>query len=161
MPVLIDGNNLIHALGGVGDDASRVHLCTLLAGLARGGEKVTVAFDGPPASSAAAERIAEFAMEVLYSGHGRSADAIITKLIAATTAPRLLKVVTTDREIRAAARKRRCPTTTSEQFARVLTRTAAAKAPGQSEPPEKRHGLSAAQTDAWLRVFGFDQPKKP
>ena len=98
--------------------------------------------------------IAELPIEVCYSGL-RSADELIINFIAADTAPRRLSVVSTDHEIRGAARKRRCPSITSEKLAETLER-AAAKPPTPHEPSEKRTGTSGEDTKDWMREFGFD-----
>ncbi len=153
MPILVDGNNLAHALGLGGDDSGRIGVCRLLTIPAKRGERVTVVFDGPHSPPNVAELISECPVEVCYSGL-RSADELIIEFISADTAPRRLTVVSTDREIRGAARKRRCPSITSEQFADVLER-AAAKAPRRDEPPEKRTGLRGKDTEDWMREFGF------
>ncbi|KPK80530.1 MAG: hypothetical protein AMJ81_11950 [Phycisphaerae bacterium SM23_33] len=116
-----------------------------------------VVFDGRPpeqAEQAGGERI-----EVHYSGR-RNADEIIAEHIAANTAPRRLTVVSTDREIRRAARRRRCKTQSSEEYAAALIR--AMDRPGKprpAEPPEKRHGLTAEQTEAWLKELQLDSEK--
>ena len=154
MPIIVDGNNLAHALGYEGTDAGRLHVCELLAGIARRGEKITAVFDGPHSPPQITKQLREYPIQVCYSGL-RSADELIINFIAADTAPKRLTIVSTDREIRDAARKRRCPTITSEQFADTLVR-ADKKTPKHPEPPEKRTGLTDGQTKDWMRRFGFD-----
>lgn len=55
-------------------------------------------------------------IEVIWSGSGIEADAVIERLIAVSSAPRGLKVVSSDRRILRAARRRRCETVTSDRF---------------------------------------------
>ena len=161
MPHLIDGNNLMHALAGIGVGADRRELVELLEVLAAGGQRVCVVFDGPAPEGRLAEPIEAANVEVVFSGHG-PADEIINRRIAENTAPRRLTVVSTDREIRAAARRRRCTAVRSEDFAPRLMRAfrEAARPPAPpDEPPEKRRGLTPEQTAEWMRRFGY-HPKR-
>lgn len=159
MPYLVDGNNVIHALAADGVDVGRQSLCRLLAALQKQGQNVRVVFDGPPPPPGLARQIDETGVAVDYA-EARSADELIVEHINADSAPRRLTVVSTDRELRKAARRRRCGHITSEDFARMLVeidqrrRSAAATRP--PEPKEKRHGLTEEQTRWWLREFGFD-----
>jgi len=156
VPYLIDGNNLIFACKKAGFEIDRQGLCALLQVLARQARRVTVVFDGPARVDTASEQTTE-GIELVFSGTVK-ADDIICELIAQNTAPRRLTVVSTDRQIRKAARRRRCKVQRSEQFAEYLIRLAE-KPPRRppTEPPQKRHGLTADETKAWLKEFGFDQ----
>ncbi|MCK4275127.1 MAG: NYN domain-containing protein [Phycisphaerae bacterium] len=156
VPYLIDGNNLLYALKAAGLELGRAGLCSLLAMLTARSERVSVIFDGPAAPGPPDSHTGE--IDVAYS-YGRSADELITQRIAADTAPRRLSVVSTDRQIRRAARRRRCKIVRSEDFAKLLIRLAEAppKAP-PAEPPEKRRGLSPGEADKWLKEFGLEAP---
>ncbi len=158
MPFLIDGNNLMFAMKKVGVNVGRDGLCKLLAMLAQRGERVCVVFDGPPPHGRHGEYIEETAVEVIYS-EKQPADEIIEDLIAENSAPRRLTVVSTDHEIRRAARRRRCQGIRSEDFALMLVelREAPPK-PKRVEPGEKWKGLGQGQTQEWLREFGIDIP---
>ncbi len=153
---VIDGNNLMHALAACGEEVGRYGLCKLLSPLARR-ESVTVAFDGPRPEGQMDRQIRELGVEVVYAP-GRPADERILARIGADSDPRRLAVVSTDREIRTAARRRRCKVIRSEDFAPQLLaeRRAAAEPPPPAEPPEKRRGLSPGETKRWLREFGLD-----
>ena len=154
MPTLVDGNNLMHALAAAGAECSQSALCRMLGRLVDVGEPVCVVFDGPAPRPQLAEQLQDPRVESAYGG-SRAADDVILERIAADTAPRRLTVVSTDREIRTAARKRRCNVVTSEQFVPILLRAAERPEPAPSEPPEKREGLTPEQTRAWLREFGY------
>jgi len=158
MPYLIDGNNLMFALAEAGRDVGREGLCKLLAPLARRGERVQVIFDGAPPPAGHSLQIEQTGVAVTYAG-AREADEILLERIAADSAPRRLTVVSTDREIRAAGRKRRCRIIRSQEFARMLVRLdeaiESARNARPSEPAEKRTGLSDEQTRQWLKEFGF------
>lgn len=151
MSFLIDGNNLMYAVGSVGPDVDREGLCELLWHLADRGERVRVVFDGAPRDGLGRESFPAD-VEVVFA-FPRIADDVICDLIAADSAPRRLTVVSTDREIRQAARRRRCMDCRSEEFVPFLLHLRDTPAKGPAEPREKRHGLSPEQTQAWLEEF--------
>ena len=156
MPYLIDGNNLIHALMEVGPEVRRVGLCEVLAEALPAGEDVTVVFDGPHPEGGLPGELAERLEAIFTPGH--PADETICARIASDSAPRRLIVVSSDREIRRAATRRRCQSVTSEDFSRELCRLlrrASQTSAERPEPPEKRSGLDEGQTDDWMRVFGL------
>ena len=158
MPYLIDGNNLIFALAEVGPEVDRVGLCELLAGLVSAGEKVRVVFDGPAPAPPGDRRIAETGVAVTFCPGSPADDEIIAQL-ETDTSPRLLTVVSSDRQIRRAATRRKCTSVTSEDFARRVSqilRVANGPAAGRCEPREKRTGLTAEETRKWLAEFGLD-----
>jgi hypothetical protein len=159
VPLLIDGNNLLYALAEVGPEVERTGLVELLAELAEAGEQVTVVFDGPPPPPQQAGQLARRPVEALFSGQG-TADEIIVERIDADSAPRRLTVVSTDREIRKAARRRRCRIARSEDFARQLLaelRRLRTQPPPPVEPAEKHQGLDKPeQRDHWLRAFDLE-----
>jgi len=97
-------------------------------------------------------------VELVYSGSARSADDVIVEKVAASHTPRRLIVVSSDREIRAAARKRRCKSVTSDEFVARLAETLdrAPTAPRDAKPAGP---LTGDQVDRWLRHFGID-PKR-
>ncbi len=158
MPFLIDGNNLLHALRKMEGELSRGDLCEMLTKLTALDRRVAIFFDGVPPPGYSTEPTFEHGLEIAFSGPDRSADDLILARIASDTAPRRLTVVSTDRQIRKAARKRRCKPIFSEDFAEFLQRLIE-KMQGRppSEPPEKRHGLTPEQTEHWLRQFGLDR----
>ena len=157
MPYLIDGNNLLFALYGAAANAERLELCRRLAEIAAGGEAVCVAFDGPPPDEPMAALIAKTGVEAIFSGP-RPADELLLRRIAESSAPKHLTVVSTDREIREAASRRKCIVVRSEDFARVLERPPRpAEASPPPEPAQKRKGLSPAETQRWLREFGIEE----
>jgi predicted RNA-binding protein with PIN domain len=152
MPFLIDGNNLMHALA----EASQGRLCDMLEVLARRGEQVCVVFDGAPPEAPLPTPGGEQRVEVVFASP-RTADDVIADRIAASSAPRRLTVVSTDRQLRKCGRRRRCKVVTSAAFARLLLREISTPRESQpAEPPEKRLGLTKEQTRAWLREFDLE-----
>ncbi len=152
MPHLIDGNNLMHAIG---SSVGRESLCALLADLPTDQHPVCVVFDGPSPPAGVARQIEQFDVEVVYAAP-KDADTILLMRIANNSAPRRLTVVSTDRQIRQAARRRRCQSVRSEDFAKTLLRTPRTGPNVPPEPAEKQDGLAPHQTREWLREFGFD-----
>jgi hypothetical protein len=157
MAFLIDGNNLLHALAAAGYDLGRGSLTGLLSRALAGGKKVHVVFDGPRPSGPLERQISADGVSVAFSGKS-SADDVLIAMIAADNGPRELVVVSTDHEIRRAARRRRCRNVTSEDFATFLIRTVngVEKPSSSSEPDEKENGLNDEQARQWLREFGID-----
>jgi len=156
VPFLIDGNNLLYAVRNAGLDVGPAGLCAMLGRFADSRQRVRVVFDGPPPPAPQAEQIAETGVEALYAAP-RSADELIAEAVATDTAPRRLTVVSTDRAVRRAARRRRCRLERSDEFAdRLMRFINRPPRPGSVEPPEKRRGLTPEQTEAWLKELDLD-----
>ncbi|MBW3542919.1 MAG: NYN domain-containing protein [Planctomycetes bacterium] len=165
--VLIDGYNLMHAAGlarpayGPGDleRCRNRFLGWLAAGL--GGaerERTTVVFDAADAPADLPRRQMYEQMTVLYAAGDADADTLIERLIAGHSAPRRLRVVSSDRRLRRAARRRRAQACDSLQFAEWLEARPAADTGGAERAPAahpKYTGrISAVEVDRWLDVFG-------
>ncbi len=157
MPILIDGNNLLFAAHDADPDrpVGRGRLGQILAEWSlRTGEPVQVVFDGPAPPRVLAEQIGGQAIQVRYSGAGVPADDLVIREIDASSAPRRLVVVSSDREVARAARRRRCTAVRSDDFwSQVLAELSRPKR--KPLPPEKLHGLSRDQADRWAREFGL------
>jgi uncharacterized protein len=168
---LIDGYNLMHAMGAVsGKEAgpevfrrNRRHFLNVLAdslGLERARE-TTVVFDAnsPPR---------DFDLETGYKGltlifalGDENADARIERLIAQHSAPKSLTVVSTDRRIRRAAARRKARALTADEFLNLIerpgsqkTRAGAAEAPPTSRASDRDLPLSPDEAAYWLEEFG-------
>ncbi len=156
MPLLIDGYNVLHEtmpppLAGL--DEGR--LCVALSRSVFRNERSVVVCDGRPKPLRASESPVD-GVELVFSGAGRSADDVIIAMIEADSAPRRLTVVSSDRKIRAAGRKRRVRVWSSAEFIARLVRGL-----GQS-PPLPRDakpggGLTPEQVDDWLDTFGIEE----
>lgn len=159
MPFLIDGDNLLHATRGAFDGAEhagRAWLCRLLSAWdAQGRQEVTVIFDGVRPPTPGDGPVTEGALIIRYSDN-ETADDLIIEAIEASSARRRLTVVSSDHEVRTAARRRRAQSVDSatfiEQVQRDLQRSTRK---GSREPREKYHGLEPGQTDEWLKAFGL------
>ena len=155
MPLIIDAYNVLHEnmpppLAGL-DTAG---LCAALARTAWAKQHITVVCDGQPGPLGLLES-PEPAVELIYSGPHQTADAVIIRLIDQHTAPRRLIVVSSDREIRRAARRRRATAWTSPEFLHRLAK--ALKGPGR-QPPDisPQTPLPDAEVQKWLEQFNLD-----
>ncbi len=160
MPLLIDGDNLLHAAQDAGDPdrlIGRSMLCRSLGEWAlRQGERVHIVFDGTAPDPALASQIGHPAIEVSYSGAGVTADSVIARLLVSDSAARRLLVVSTDREVRQSARRRRARPLRSDDFWRQVQRDLHRPATPPAEPEEKRSGTPPEQVEDWLRRFDAD-----
>ena len=157
MPLLVDGNNLLYAMADAGHQLSRAALTRMIAEFAGDRDTAHVVFDGPEPPPDQARLIAQPGrVQVTYAAP-RTADHVLIDRIGADSAPRRLTVVSTDREIRTAARHRRCISLRSDEFALAMIKALSRPAPPPPpEPDEKRTGLTPDQTAHWLREFGLD-----
>jgi predicted RNA-binding protein with PIN domain len=156
---IIDGYNLLHAIlkaeeapRAIGD----VELCRIVARylklIGRSGEMI---FDGTgPPDKSGFDGISN--LEVLFGGLSADADTVIEDKISASTSPKRLTIVSSDRRLRKAARTRRCSSLKSEAFWDNVRKQLKRRRPAR-EPAAKRHGLSESETNQWLDVFGFEQ----
>jgi predicted RNA-binding protein with PIN domain len=152
MPLLIDCYNVLHAnmppaLAGL-DEAG---LCRAIAHSAWAGHGAKVVCDGKVKPGGPSESPVE-GVELIFAGKGKSADDVILDLIDADTAPRRLVVVSSDREIQKAARRRRCKVLTSEQFVHTL----ASRGGGGAAEPRRTSPLNESEVGRWLEEFGFE-----
>ena len=160
MAIIVDGYNVLHAsrwLASSFKGVDRAEFCRLLGKLARhSSEKITVVFDAVASESdPSAANVPN--VEVIYSGHGRTADDVIIQLIKASSGPRELTVVSSDREIKSAARRRGCKVRSAGEFIKASARELGrAQTKQNHEPTEKEKGLTRSETDKWLSEFGID-----
>lgn len=157
MAFLIDGNNVLHCpmppmLAGLDEQG----LCTAIAKTRWCSTGVTVVFDGRPGSQRPIES-PEPLIRLMYAGPVRTADELIIERIEANSAPRRLTVVSTDRQIRKAARRRRALSWTSERFIQDLVsliRLGRYRVEQDRKPRSK--DLEPDEVQRWLDQFGLD-----
>ena len=163
MAIIVDGYNVLHTakwLASGWKGVGRAELCKLLGQLSQvTGEKVTVVFDAaPPKRGPGIGK--ELMAEVVFSGHGRKADDVIIKMINESSGPRDLTVVSSDREIRAAAKRRGCKVRPAGEFIQASARQlGSAMRDLAAEPEEKEKGLDPDASRQWLEEFGIDSPE--
>jgi hypothetical protein len=155
MPFIIDGYNLLHFIQKASEDfgaITDIGLCRIISEYLRQiGEKGEIVFDGTgPRDKSAFDNINE--LEVFFAGLRSDADTIIEDKITASTAPRRLTIVSSDRRLQIAARKRKATVVKSQVFwdnvQKQLSRKTKVK-----EPLAKREGLSEGETEQWLKIF--------
>lgn len=156
---IIDGHNLLHSVCKIEENAKAISepaLCRALATYLRlTGEKATIVFDGSgPPDKSGFDGIRN--VDVLFAGSSTDADTVIEDKIKASTAPKGLTIVSSDRQVQQAARARRATIIKSEVFwVEVQKELSRKRAP--REPSAKRQGLSQSETDHWLTIFGIEQ----
>jgi predicted RNA-binding protein with PIN domain len=157
--LIIDGTNLLHAIYNVVGDSeamSDIGMCKAISNLLRlTGEKGEVVFDGKgPPDKSLFDNIDY--LEVSFAGMASDTDTVIEDKIRASTAPRGLTIVSSDRRLRKAARARKATSVKSEVFWADLQKQLNRKAMTE-EPAAKRQGISASETKQWLDFFGLEQ----
>jgi len=162
--LIIDGYNVLYAAdlvppsgGPHGLERARRSLLRLISGrlTPRERHRTTVVFDAPEQTMGPSPPHEVHQLLVMFADRDGDADAMIERLIRKNSAPRRLCVVSSDRRLQKAARRRRAGFLDSETFLKRLARRASrAEHRGEEEPAAKRSGrLSPGEVDAWLRVF--------
>jgi predicted RNA-binding protein with PIN domain len=159
MAVIIDGHNLLHSICKEEPDAgpiSDVQLCHIISRyLKLIGEKGEVVFDGTgPRDKTGFDNINN--LEVFFAGLNSDADTVIEDKITINTAPKRLTIVSSDRRLRDAAKRRKATPVKSEVFWDDLRRQLTRKKI-KPEPAGKRYGLSNGETNEWLKIFGLKE----
>ena len=158
MPVIIDGYNLLYAIAAVGEEYqsfSEEDLCRSISEyLVKVRDRGAVVFDGtgPPDKDGLGGLKN---MEVYFSGPHTDADTIIEEKILDNTAPKSLIVISSDRRLKDAARKRKAVSIPSDVFWRMLIQELDKKVP-TPEPKEKRHIITEHETHQRMTLFDID-----
>ena len=119
------------------------------------GENGEMIFDGTgPPDKSGFDNIGN--LEVFFAGMRSDADTVIEDKISASTAPKKLTIISSDRRLRAAARTRKATSMKSDVFWNDVQKQLSRKRPAK-EPTEKRQGLNEGETEQWLEFFGFGQ----
>ena len=164
MPTLVDAYNVLHVVGVLPPDLAGIDLEELaeLIGSSRyRGDSTILVCDGTPKP----HRVATAGVDVMFAGPGVKADDAIMRFVKRSSAPRRLRVVTSDREILHATRRRRANVIRSETFLeqlaedRRLSTSGSAKA-RRNDHRSNGHPADRRQVEHWLRVFGLD-PEDP
>jgi predicted RNA-binding protein with PIN domain len=158
MAYLIDGYNLLHALGllheragPTGLEKARLRLIGLLRGAhARGA--ITVVFDSGPHAPDLPDEQEDHGIHIRFSKHPEKADDVIEHLIRRDSAPRQLTVVSDDHRVQQAARRRQCRALGCLDFVEELDR--ARKRHTSQSPADERAPASSEETRRWLEEFG-------
>jgi len=160
MPLLIDCYNVLFADGsGIPQGFTGLttgELARRVAGTSWAKYGIVIVCDGRPKPLEIVDPPPE--VEIVHSGAGRTADDVIIAAIGGEKNPRRLIVVSSDNEIRSAARRRKANSWTSEEFLQRLARQLRDASGAQSHQgkPSPQH-LSEQEVDDWLRVFGLEE----
>jgi uncharacterized protein len=157
MPVLIDGYNLLRAIEKLGlVEITDIKMCHVISRYLKSNDEWgVIVFDGVGPRDKSAFRFSH--VDIVFSGASRDADTVIEKEIAESSAPKRLIVVSSDRRIRFAAKKRDAQDIKSDIFWHQIIQFMAiqSRERGRTEPREKFEGISEAETEQWLKIFGF------
>jgi predicted RNA-binding protein with PIN domain len=163
MLYLIDGYNLLHAMGVMrprmgrtGLERARGRLLGLLAGVYEAEAScVTVVFDAAAAPRDAEREQHHRGITVRFAVDEEEADDLIEHLIRKASAPKQLTVVSDDHRIQQAATRRRCNVMRCEAYLNWLDSHRRRQAEGKkpTDVPAKPEGVSRSETQRWLREF--------
>ncbi len=154
--LLIDTYNLLHAwrnspLEENGADVAALARLLGASGYASG--PIQLICDGtPPSGHDGQHDFQEGIVRITYAGVGKDADSLIEAIIERSSAPTRLLVVSSDRRIQRAAKRRRAYAIQSQRFIALLVNDArnsavpAAEKPGSVEPED---------VSAWLGYFSL------
>lgn len=157
---LIDGYNLLHAMGALhpqvapGElERARKRLISLLKGsFGDDAVNVTVVFDAHRRAGGLPEQSMDHGIQVLFAVGRPEADDLIEEIIRSTSVPRQLTVVSNDHRIQTAAQRRRCPVLDCEQFLRILENRRP-QPPPTASIDTKPAAPSEGETHYWVREF--------
>lgn len=143
MPRVVDGDNLLGTWPGRSrSDAEKRALVREVDNLMRVEKRrVVVVFDGTPPPGVS------YGSDVLFSGQGRKADAMILELLRRESDPRGWTVVTNDRSLADQCRFVGAKVEAVRAFRERLVRDAAGEKPD-----------TPGDIDYWLGQFGGDEP---
>jgi len=113
------------------------------------GTSIIVVFD-PGQAPPPAKRLRGKGIKVLFAPPGAKADTLIINLIKKSPYPKGLTIVSSDREVRRAARARRAKMMTAQGFARMLSRS---RRLPLTEPTIKEKGLASSEVEEWMAIF--------
>jgi len=157
--IIIDGHNLLHSIvppTHQAEPVSDLQMCWIISRYLKAiADRGEIIFDGTgPRDKSGFDNIAN--LEVFFAGLGTDADTVIEDKIKASSAPKRLSVVSSDRRLRDAARARKANPVKSEVFWDNLQKQLRRKKPIK-EPEAKRSGLTESETEQWLEFFGIEQ----
>ena len=133
--VIVDGNNLLHALRGSGDQGATAWLLPRLAGGLPEGVRALVVLDGHPTPGLSDRRPAARGVSVRHSGSLSADDVIIGLLEARPYAERVRSlVISDDRRLRERAVRAGAPSRPVAWLVRWLSRPADRSGPAGGPP---------------------------
>ncbi len=171
--LIIDGYNLLHACGLARRKYAQGQLQRCRSQLIRylaqhltepERERTTIVFDAGEAPPGLPRQATANGMAVCFASPGKEADDTIEELIAAHSAPRQIRLVSSDHRLQKSARRRRGSFVDSDLFVAELERRGpVAEVPSELPSDGLVHGEKAAaeseaEAERWLRIFA-DAPE--
>jgi uncharacterized protein len=162
MRFLLDGYNLLHALWPAEGRQLRARawprfrqrLLERLHGQhAADRGDVTVVFDASRSPSGVPAEEESRGILVRFAVGYPSADDLVEELIRSESAPAQLTVVSDDRRLQEAARRRGCTVASCLDYFEDLERITTPQRTVE-EPPSKPEGVAPDEVDHWLKEFG-------
>ncbi len=160
---LIDGHNLIGHMPNLrlDDPNDEEKLLEYLRRYrARTGHQLTVVFDAGQSYHPATTK-KQGGITVQFAPHGKTADQIIMRRLRKVKNPPEVKVVTSDRAIRQAARQRRVGVVSAREFGQQLLQLSTVAQTTEEKDSQANIRLSAAEVDEWLEIFTNEKYKHP
>lgn len=154
--LLIDAYNLLHAwrnapLKENGTDVAALARLLGASGYSKG--PIHMVCDGtPPGGHESEHEFREGPVRITYAGVGKDADSLIETLIERSSAPSRLLVVSSDRRIQRAARRRRASVMQSQRFIALLVNDARNSVMPDAEKPRS---VEPEDVSAWLGYFSL------
>lgn len=168
MALLIDTMNVLHAWSGLRTgqaDPSVAGLARLIASSRYASRRVRMVCDGR-APADWSDRIelpldATARVTAIYAGRGRDADSLIERLLDEDPGVRHTLVVSADRRLIKAARRRKAASLSSVAFLHQLladARDAGIPTPDPASRVRSAIPLAASTVEGWLRFFKINDP---
>jgi predicted RNA-binding protein with PIN domain len=163
---LIDGYNLMHAIGLLGqgtpdgglERARKRFLDWLAAGSKERSESFRVVFDAQNAPRASSETDHR-GIRVLFSFR-QTADDLIEELLANEQMPARVTVVSNDTRLQASGHRRGTMVFTCEQFLDWLIEDSNASPPPRTQPDKPEQSATQDEMAAWLTAFSTPKRKR-
>lgn len=166
MATIIDAYNLMHAcgllrgrIGPGGLERSRLALLNFLAESlpADVAAKTIVVFDSSSSSSDMPGQAKHRGLTVRFAHGYDDADSLIEELIKRDHSPKSLTVVSSDRRVQFAAKRRRAKAVGSGKWYGQVCRERAARAKIQESPERPVVPLLSEDVDYWINHFGGEE----
>ena len=166
MHVIIDGNNLLHAMHAhapVPYVARETMVKLIERWASRGSDDVTLVLDGATPRDGLAQQMTSSRIVVTFSSP-QTADDVIARLVRKAPDPGRVRVVSGDTAMRYEARLRRCRHTDAVDFIDELFPRQGRPVPEPDIPEsssEKPEALGPEETDEWLEIFEIQDEDEP
>ena len=164
MSIIIDGYNLLHASGILakgqgpgGLERARNALINFLAASLAPEERsrTTVVFDAAGGSPDLPHSFEQSGITIRFATQHEDADSLIEEMILRDSAPRRLTVVSSDRRLQRAARRRRARAAGSREWYETIVRERLERNAGRTDRPVKPTAPPTSdEVQYWLHQFG-------